>query len=101
MPKFPIGFWNYVSAKTQGPEAVKDWVDCGMTVAMGPVYDPTDETVREHMHGVMQECASHGTHAVGWDGVEHEEAFRARHAEFSELMKWFKPAHLYRVELQA
>ena len=38
MPRFPIGFWNYEVIARQGPEAVKDWVDCGMTLAMGPCY---------------------------------------------------------------
>lgn len=56
--KYPIGFWNYVSAADQGPEAVSEWADCGMTVAMGPGYDPDNEVARSHMHDIMQEAAS-------------------------------------------
>lgn len=38
MKRFPIGFWNYPSIKDQDVSAVKDWVDAGMTVTMGPIY---------------------------------------------------------------
>ncbi len=61
---YPIGFWNYVSAERQGPEAVRDWADCGMTLAMGPEYSPGSEAARENMHGILQEAASHGIRVI-------------------------------------
>ena len=62
--KYPIGFWNYVSAERQEPSAVQEWADCGMTVAMGPGYDPTNETARKNMHGIMQEAAGKGIQII-------------------------------------
>ena len=56
MEQYPIGFWNYVNAGRQGGEAVKDWADCGMTVAMGPAYNPEEPGARENMHAILQEA---------------------------------------------
>jgi len=64
MSQYPIGFWNYISADKQGPEAVKDWADCGMTVAMGPEYDPANEQGRANMHAIMQEAAVRGVQII-------------------------------------
>jgi len=38
--KFSLGFWNYVNMGAYGPEAVKDWTDCGMNLCLSPVFDP-------------------------------------------------------------
>ncbi len=37
---FPIGFWNYCPAHVLNRESVRDWADCGMTLAMSPEFDP-------------------------------------------------------------
>ena len=62
--KYPIGFWNYVSAERQGPEAVAEWADCGMTVAMGPEYTPGTDRARDNMHGIMKEADSRGIRII-------------------------------------
>ena len=61
---YPIGFWNYVSADLQGPEAARDWADCGMTAAMGPGYAPASPKAKANMHAIMQECASRGIQVI-------------------------------------
>lgn len=40
MGQFPMGCWNYVAVNEQGPAAVRDWADAGMTLTMGPEFDP-------------------------------------------------------------
>ena len=55
---YPIGFWNYVSADQQGPDAVQDWADCGMTIALGPEYTPGNDKATDNMHGIMKEAES-------------------------------------------
>ena len=45
--KFPIGFWNYCPLDSMGPEAVNDWVDAGMTLAMSPDFDSSVHNVQD------------------------------------------------------
>lgn len=40
MGQFPMGCWNYVAVDGQGPAAVRDWADAGMTLTMSPEFDP-------------------------------------------------------------
>ncbi len=40
MEKFPVGFWNYTRLDENPPDSVKDWVDVGATITMGPEFDP-------------------------------------------------------------
>ena len=62
--KYPIGFWNYVSADRQGPKAVQEWADCGMTMAMGPGYTTGNDRARENMHGILKEAESKGIRII-------------------------------------
>ena len=64
MANYPIGFWNYVSADVQGPDAVQEWADCGMTLAMGPGYSAESETARQNMLGIMQEAEAKGIQVI-------------------------------------
>ena len=36
LSQFPIGFWSYTRFDQVGPEAVRDYVDCGMTLVQTP-----------------------------------------------------------------
>ena len=57
MKSFPIGFWNYVDIAHQGPEAVQDWADAGMTLALGPNYGPGEDEVCK-MRAILDAAAS-------------------------------------------
>jgi hypothetical protein len=46
LPQFPLGFWNYTTLKMTGARAVKDWADCGMTLAMSQEFDPDRDNPR-------------------------------------------------------
>lgn len=90
LDRFPLGFWNYVSADNQHPADVKDWVDCGMTLTMSAEYHAGESdkanflaTLDEaHRQGIkMIICDSRGR----WAGASTDEAaFRARFAEALE-----------------
>jgi hypothetical protein len=68
MQKYPIGFWNYVNAGRQGGEAVKDWTDCGMTLAMSPTYDPQEPNARQNMHDIFTEADKQGIRVIHCHG---------------------------------
>ena len=53
--KFPIGFWNYTKTGDLGPDAVKDWVDLGMTFAHSPRFDPTKHN-KQDMLDILNAC---------------------------------------------
>lgn len=49
--RFPLGFWNYTSIEQHAinhhaEACVKDWVDAGMTLTMGPNYSSTPKDVK-------------------------------------------------------
>ncbi len=54
--KFPLGFWNYVDTGVYGPEAVKDWVDCGMNLCHSPTFDYQQHDPQALLD-LMDECA--------------------------------------------
>ena len=47
LSQFPIGFWSYTNFDQIGPEAVKDYVDCGMTIVQTPRFRPGETRVEE------------------------------------------------------
>lgn len=63
MRQFPIGFWNYVDIADQGPEAVQDWADAGMTLTMGPNYGPGEDEVRK-MRAILDAAAQRGISVI-------------------------------------
>ena len=46
LTRFPIGFWSYTNFDQIGTEAVKDYVDCGMTLVQTPRFRPEEIPVR-------------------------------------------------------
>jgi hypothetical protein len=93
--KFPVSFWNYCTLEQIGPDAVKDWVDAGITVAQTQGFRPGKDRV-EDMRAVLDACGEAGLKAIvsdgrcrfGWDpdSREEEEAFRRR---FESALKDF------------
>ena len=86
MKKFPIGFWNYTSAKEQGAEAVRDWADLGMTMANSPEY--YEGCDKEMMRGLLDACAEKGIKVVlcdhrarWWGAATDPDAYRQRFGE--------------------
>ena len=62
MKKFPIGFWNYTKTGDLGPEAVKDWADLGMTMAVSPeFYDGCD---KDKLTAILDACAQYGIQVI-------------------------------------
>lgn len=82
--KFPVGFWNYAPVGMYGPEAVKDWTDCGMTLTMTPGYNPAHHR-KEDLTAIMDECEKQGIRLIicdsrtGWHGAHADmDAYRRR-----------------------
>lgn len=73
--KFPIGFWNYAPTGAYGPEAVKDWVDCGMTLTMSPEFNPSIHK-KEDLLAILDECEKQGIKLIicdsraRWDNAD-------------------------------
>ncbi len=63
LPPFPISFWSYTSLDQIGPEAVQDYVDCGMTVAQTPRFNPEKDKV-EDMIAFLDACHAAGLRAI-------------------------------------
>lgn len=84
LSQFPIGFWSYTTFDRIGPEAVKDYVDCGMTVVQTPRFKPeTDHP--ETMIAFLDACHQAGLKAIVcddrtyfwiWDRVGGTDGFR-------------------------
>lgn len=86
MDRFPVGFWNYtrIGAHPVSAAMVRDWDECGMTLAMGPEYVLPDDDAARTMRAILDECAARNIKVILWqDGCtfwhlhEHgEEYFR-------------------------
>ena len=83
----PIGFWNYVDCGVLGKEAVADWKELGISLAMSFEYDSTKNT-KEQMLEVLDECARLGIQVVVCDTRAHWKTYLSRgEAEFTRLLK--------------
>lgn len=84
LTRFPIGFWNYTTFDQIGPEAVKDYVDCGMTIAETPRFvpgkdDPAQMTAfldAVHAAGLKAIVSDDRCYFWNWDGGE--DGYRSR-----------------------
>jgi hypothetical protein len=66
LSRFPIGCWNYTGFDKIGPESVKDYVDCGLTIVQTPRYKPgTDRP--EAMISFLDACQDAGIRAIVCD----------------------------------
>ena len=63
--KFPIGFWNILSADQTGVEAVKDWVDFGTTLTMTGVFGPGQD--KQNLLKTLDECYARGIRMIVQD----------------------------------
>ncbi len=91
---FPLGFWNYCTLDQIGPEAVRDWADCGITLPMTQIFRPDrDDPCR--MRAVLDALAERGMHAIVCDvratawrrlGVSGQAAYRRG---FEEAVRQF------------
>ena len=61
MRAFPIGFWNYVAIENQDASAVKDWVDAGVTLTMGPLYGAGQA---DRMRSILDACQEAGIRII-------------------------------------
>jgi hypothetical protein len=61
--KFPLGFWNYVETGVYGPEAVKDWAGCGMTLVHSPHFD-IEKHDSENLLKILDECDRQGIKVI-------------------------------------
>ena len=84
METFPLGFWNYQDAGDQGPKDVADWVQCGMTLTMGPEYVDGRHD-KGAMLALLDEAQKQGIrlilcdHRARWQGASSDpEQYRAR-----------------------
>ena len=61
--KFPMGFWNYQPAGKYGPEEVKRWADCGMTLTLSPTftYGQSDKAA---FLALLDACAAQGVRLI-------------------------------------
>jgi hypothetical protein len=66
LPQFPIGFWSYTRFDQIGPEAVQDYVDCGITVAQTPRFRPGIDRP-EAMLAFLDACDQAGLRAIVCD----------------------------------
>lgn len=90
--KFPLGFWNYTETGIYGKEAVQDWTDCGMTMAMSPHFDFKKHNVQDLLK-ILDACEQKGIRVwidceqLRWDGAaEDEEEYRKK---FIKVYKQF------------
>lgn len=63
MERYPIGFWNYTATGELGPEAVKDWEELGMTMAVSPEYDPAVHD-RKALLAILDACSDRGIRVI-------------------------------------
>ncbi|NLE13644.1 MAG: hypothetical protein GX628_08225 [Clostridiales bacterium] len=85
MSKYPIGFWNYTPVGMLGPEAVKDWTDLGMNMALSPEFPEGADPAL--MLPLLDACAEAGVKVImsdrraRWYGAAKEpEKYRERFA---------------------
>lgn len=89
MEKFPISFWNYKSIMELGAQDVRDWAECGMTLAMLPECPLTPEG-RQKMRFMLDECDKYGMKCLicdsraTWGCAANPEAYRAAFTEAYE-----------------
>ncbi|MGN1345762.1 MAG: hypothetical protein ACI4V1_03190 [Eubacteriales bacterium] len=92
MAKFPIGFWNYTATGDLGPEAVRDWADLGMTMAVSPEYHAGQHD-RNAMLAILDACAAYGIRVIlsdsraRWGGASDDPAAYER--QFTEAYEDF------------
>lgn len=82
--KFPLGFWNYADTGVYGKEAVQDWKDCGMTIAMSPRFN-FEKHDPQKLVEILNECQKQDIRVwidcvqLRWDGAsEDEQAYREK-----------------------
>lgn len=66
LSRLPIGFWSYTDFTQIGPEAIKDYVDCGMTIVQTPRFKPEENKVEE-MIAFLDACHEAGLKAIVCD----------------------------------
>ncbi|MBD3184150.1 hypothetical protein GF312_17835 [Candidatus Poribacteria bacterium] len=66
LSRFPIGFWSYTNFEQIGPEAVKDYIDCGMTIVQTPRFRPEEDDVKD-MITFLDACHESGLKAIVCD----------------------------------
>jgi len=92
--KFPLGFWNYVETGVYGPEAVKDWVDCGMSLVLSPYFDVEKHNTTD-LIAILNECERQGIKViiddrrVRWDDASvdpngYRKRFKAAYDDFGK-----------------
>lgn len=64
MSRFPIGFWNYVPIAEQDATAVQDWVEAGMTLAMGPRFSSASAEETAKMLEILNAAHSAGLQVI-------------------------------------
>lgn len=64
--RFPISFWSYTTFDQIGAEAVKDYVDCGMTLVQTPRFKPEKDEVKD-MIAFLDACHESGLKAIVCD----------------------------------
>lgn len=94
MERFPIGFWNYTATGQLPPEAVRDWADLGMTMAVSPEYDHTRHD-KNALLAILDACAKHDIKVIlsdsraRWNDAseapeEYERRFTAAYEDFGK-----------------
>lgn len=63
MEKFPIGFWNYTSTGQLGAEAVRDWAELGMTMAVSPEFNHAEHD-KNALLEILDACAEYGIKVI-------------------------------------
>ena len=58
-----FGFWNYIKSGIMGKEAVKDWKELGMNLAMSFDFDASIHN-KQDMLDILDECAAQGLQLV-------------------------------------
>lgn len=72
--KMPISFWNYVDTGVLGKEAVSDWKELGMNMAMSFEYDHTKHRPGQ-MLDVLDECDRQGISVIVCDARTHWQTY--------------------------
>ena len=58
-----FSFWNYVQSGVLGKEAVSDWKELGINVAMSFEYNPKTDKIQD-MIDILDECAAQGIQLI-------------------------------------
>jgi len=90
MTRFPLGCWNYVGADKQGPSAVLDWADAGMTLTMSPEFDPECHRA-EDLRAILDAAAEENIKMIVCDRRAHWRSLAANEGAYREgLMQAIK-----------